>query len=909
MIRQRRVPLVLIVTLLMQSTVGFLLFPVQYAHASGTIYYVDNMLTDSHIASATPDCTTYNPVTFTCGTGSASAYTTIADINAMSFNPGDQILFRGGQIFRGSVTVPSSGTAGNPITYGSFGSGQATIDPSTAVTSWTVTSGTVWQASVTSGIRAVVVNGTPLKEVSHGQTSGVAWDSPLVPTSSTGKWFFSTSTNILYADMGTTLGAGNPNSADIIVMSTTTNQTAITSWNKNYITLNNLTIRGASSQGVLLYGTNNTVQNCVVAFNGKQGIFFDGNSGITETDNAVIGSIVHDNFLQNWPRGNNNIGHGTSWGQGVSFGYNLRPVVRGSTVYMNGGEGIGTFGTKSGLTTGSGLFEQNLVYDNWSMNVYVDNQPTTTIRYNFIFDHPMDMTQLFYGGWPNSFNYDLSAEGIGLSDEQTSSDSTNNYANQAYAQVYGNIIANTHLGIYDYAEGVTTVQYHGLKNASIVNNTIILPYATFATPSTGIEIQDNYTPSGVNRNVGSTIANNIVYGFNSGDYVFVSRQGSAGGGLTGVTVNNNSYYSLAASPFGFGPVPTAYSFANWKANATGLDTNSVFADPLFSDVTQFRGSTTTAPVYNPTYATVAASSPSIDAGLNLGSPFNLALNSTSAWPTSVTTLDQGSYGLGWDIGAFVFTDTTAPTVSVTSPASGATVSGSSVAFAASASDNTSVAGVRFKLDTNTNIGSEDTTAPYSTTWDSTSVSDGSHSILAVARDGYGNYATSTPVTFTVKNTPTPVNNGGGSVVGLIGTVGTFKGAGSGYVAPRPQIIYPDGRIVYLDASSTGSTPSTSSGQTSAPQVPSNASGQAPSGSASYTFTTSHKLYDTGSDILKLQQYLNTHGFTIATTGVGSPGHETNYFGAATFKALKKFQVAHGLPASGYFGPLTRAVMQ
>lgn len=73
-----------------------------------------------------------------------------------------------------------------------------------------------------------------------------------------------------------------------------------------------------------------------------------------------------------------------------------------------------------------------------------------------------------------------------------------------------------------------------------------------------------------------------------------------------------------------------------------------------------------------------------------------------------------------------------------------------------------------------------------------------------------------------------------------------------------------------------------------------------------TFTRDLQLGDTGSDVLALQQYLNTHGFIVAKIGAGSPGHETTTFGSATQVALVKFQKAHGIaPASGFFGPMTR----
>jgi uncharacterized repeat protein (TIGR02059 family) len=99
-------------------------------------------------------------------------------------------------------------------------------------------------------------------------------------------------------------------------------------------------------------------------------------------------------------------------------------------------------------------------------------------------------------------------------------------------------------------------------------------------------------------------------------------------------------------------------------------------------------------------------------------------------------------------------DTTGPTVSLTAPADGATVSGSSVTISADASDTTAVAGVQFKRATNTNIGSEDTTSAYSVAWDTTGLSSGSQTLIAVARDLAGNYSTSTSRTVTVSNDST-----------------------------------------------------------------------------------------------------------------------------------------------------------
>src|SRR5213594_2938347 len=96
-------------------------------------------------------------------------------------------------------------------------------------------------------------------------------------------------------------------------------------------------------------------------------------------------------------------------------------------------------------------------------------------------------------------------------------------------------------------------------------------------------------------------------------------------------------------------------------------------------------------------------------------------------------------------------DVTPPTVSMTAPAAGATVSGT-MTVSASATDNVGIVGVQLKLD-GVNLGAEDTTNAYSISWNSTLAANGTHTLTAVARDAAGNTATSAAVSVTVDNTP------------------------------------------------------------------------------------------------------------------------------------------------------------
>jgi len=94
-------------------------------------------------------------------------------------------------------------------------------------------------------------------------------------------------------------------------------------------------------------------------------------------------------------------------------------------------------------------------------------------------------------------------------------------------------------------------------------------------------------------------------------------------------------------------------------------------------------------------------------------------------------------------------DTTPPAVSITAPASGATVSGT-VTISANATDNVGVAQVEFLVDGV--VKGTDTSSPYSYAWDTNTATNGGHSLTARATDTSGNSTTSAAVSVTVSNT-------------------------------------------------------------------------------------------------------------------------------------------------------------
>jgi hypothetical protein len=80
-------------------------------------------------------------------------------------------------------------------------------------------------------------------------------------------------------------------------------------------------------------------------------------------------------------------------------------------------------------------------------------------------------------------------------------------------------------------------------------------------------------------------------------------------------------------------------------------------------------------------------------------------------------------------------------------------------------------------------------------------------------------------------------------------------------------------------------------------------------SAAYMHTSTLKMGMTSSQVMELQKALNANGFVVSTTGAGSPGMESMYFGAKTKAAVMSFQMSRpGLGVDGVVGPRTGAAL-
>lgn len=107
-----------------------------------------------------------------------TAWETIAEVNAASFNPGDRILFNKGDVWRETLTVPSSGNTNRQITFSAYGTGaDPIIDGSDIASIWVEDEGETWSTTTELSISnydigATQPNARMVLETTDQSTSG-----------------------------------------------------------------------------------------------------------------------------------------------------------------------------------------------------------------------------------------------------------------------------------------------------------------------------------------------------------------------------------------------------------------------------------------------------------------------------------------------------------------------------------------------------------------------------------------------------------------------------------------------------------------------------------------------------------------------------------------------------------------
>jgi len=333
------------------------------------------------------------------GTSPETAWQTIDRVNRSNFQPGDSILFKRGCTWWEQLTVPSSGAAGRPITFGAYGTGNDPVfNESTLIVpgpSWRAELGghrNVWNAVVTTEPEIVVFDST---HVGNRETSNADlakefdwhWELGTLSVYST------TDPDLAYSSPGVEAGARSR---------------GLYGWHKNYVTVRHISVRNCNDQGIANFGGRDwTFDSVNIAYTQSEGIR---NWGYDVTDN-IDGLIVRNCnvsytgdtgiYAGNYARGGrieNNIVHHCCW-DAANFDTNAGIKIWGADLigytvtrnvsYKNGvASGVRGAGIWVDNTGGGHTVSHNHIHDNALMGIFIEKEHRSpdVISYNVVHD-------------------------------------------------------------------------------------------------------------------------------------------------------------------------------------------------------------------------------------------------------------------------------------------------------------------------------------------------------------------------------------------------------------------------------------------------------------------------------------------------------------------------------------------
>jgi hypothetical protein len=254
----------------------------------------------------------------------------------------------------------------------------------------------------------------------------------------------------------------------------------------------------------------------------------------------------------------------------------------------------------------------------------------------------------------------------------------------------------------------------------------------------------NASDFGQTNNCGTSLANNASCTIN------VTFTPGAAGSRSGTLNVNDSAGTQTSSLTGTGVAgsatltPASFNFGN-----QGQGTSSA---PQPFTLTNNTGSALTSITVSLTGTNPGDFSQTNNCGTSLANNASCTINVTftpaALGSRSATLTVNDSAGSQTSGLSGTGTDVTAPTTQITTPANGATLSGT-VTVTATASDNVGVTSIQIYID-GAQVASG-TTSPLNYSWNTTNTTNGTHTIYSKASDAAGNVGTSTTITVTVNN--------------------------------------------------------------------------------------------------------------------------------------------------------------
>lgn len=318
------------------------------------------------------------------GLSEGAAWKSVPKVNAHSFQPGDSVLFKSGEVYHDPLRITAMGTESAPITIGSFGDGanprfDGSVELRTAV--WTETSpgSGVWTTPVTA-----VGGEDPGRLFLNGQSANLE-ATDISGVTQPGDWTYSSGTLAVFSQ-------GAPDGAFASVQLQVQNR-MVDVRNSSHVTIDSIDVTHAR-YGIVLTATDNaqiidsntwsnTVHGMTIA-NGAGNVIHGGSSYDNGVDGGNSATRIGHGVLLDGTR--DNVVEGMTLHDNAEDGVQFGPhdgdgnTIRNNEMFGNGEDGVD-------IKSGDQTFVGNFIHDNVETGLNLNGAATITVVRNYVLEN------------------------------------------------------------------------------------------------------------------------------------------------------------------------------------------------------------------------------------------------------------------------------------------------------------------------------------------------------------------------------------------------------------------------------------------------------------------------------------------------------------------------------------------